>query len=481
MAFTSLGFIFLFLPLSVAIYYTLYFLGVSTKGLNLLLLIISFVFYASGEPKRMYILLVSIVFNYLFGIGISKTSDCGIIQKCILIISIMYNLGILFYYKYLLMANGALSVIMPLGLSYYTFRAVSYCVDVYWEMVTPGDSLINTALYISFFPQISMGPISRYSDFIDQIYHRKTELALFFDGVGRIVTGMFKKLVIADSLAQMINACFGMTESNRSIVFAWLCAIGYLLQLYYDFSGYTDMAIGIGALFGFKIPENFNYPYISMGATEFYNRWHITLGAWLRDYIYIPVYRACQNRKMKKMTCYLMGILLVWLFSGIWHGVGIKTICWGLYYFVFIALERIYEDHKKRKLKKMGLKKQNSTFVQKCFSHLYGFFIFLFGQLLFRSASLEQFLGFVLSMFGLTGNRVSQLEVSYYFRQNIILLLLGGILSMPIIPFLKKRFFTEKRTISFEILKIPLYGAMLVISLAFAFTNTYQSFVYFQF
>lgn len=476
MSFTSLEFIFIFFPLCVAGYYLM-----PGRFRNMFLLAASLVFYAAGEPDRMYILIAGILANYCFGLVIGKCARRAVLKKAVLILSLVLNFGILFGYKYLLYKYGASSITLPLGLSFFTFRTVSYCLDVYWDMTPANRNLFEVALYISFFPQISMGPVSRYADFLRQMYERSFDADVFSNGIRRIITGLFKKLVIADTLIPAVNACFGMDPSLRSVSFAWLGLIAYLIQLYYDFMGYTDIAIGLGSLFGFELPENFDYPYAASSATDFWNRWHMTLGIWIKNYIYIPIFRSCQSRKMTTLKCYLLASLGGWLFSGIWHGVGIKTVCFGLYYFILIAGERLYDDRKRAWRRKHGIKHKKKTLSSIITSHIYFTFAILFGQLLFKCDSLEQFITYIGSMFMTMGNPLSQAETVFYLRQSMLPLLVGFVFAMPVIPYVKKKIKDTSLEKLAGYASPVLYFAMFIISLAFAFTSTYKSFVYFQF
>ena len=475
MTFTSLEFIFIFFPLCIAGYYLL-----PEKCRNYFLLAASLVFYAAGEWKRMYILVAGIIVNYVFGLLLSREYKAKKAKLLILISSIIYNFGILFYYKLLLYRYGS-GVILPLGLSYFTFRTVSYCLDVYWEMMPANKNIADVALYISFFPQISMGPISSYSDFAHDMYERSFDTRLFLDGVKRIIMGLFKKLVIANSLVGLVDASFNMDPASRSISLAWLGLIAYLIQLYFDFAGYSDIATGLGGMFGFTLPENFNYPYAASSLKDFWNRWHMTLGAWMKSYIYIPIFRACQGKKMKQLTCYLLGSLGVWLFSGAWHGVGMKTIYFGLYYFLFIAGERLFEDWKKARRKKLGLKKRPDTLLEKTGAHIYAAVFILIGQLLFKCQSVSQYAGYLGSMLGITGNSANQTETYFYLKQDIVILVIGGIFSFPLIPFATKRIKAAGGEKVIKALSPVVYFVLFLISLAFAFTSTYKSFVYFMF
>ncbi|MCR5238283.1 MAG: hypothetical protein K6E34_13890 [Lachnospiraceae bacterium] len=476
MSFTSLEFIFIFFPICVVGYYLF-----PKRFRNFFLLAASLIFYAAGELHRMYILIIGILINYIAGRLLAVKYKKRWIKNAVLALSLIYNIGVLFGYKYMMFRYGAANVTLPLGLSFFTFRTVSYCLDVYWDMMPVNKNIFDVALYISFFPQISMGPISRYADFAKDMYGRSFDQESFFCGIKRIITGLFKKLVIADTLLTAINDCFGMGSAERSVLFAWFALIAFLIQLYYDFMGYTDIAIGLGNLFGFRLPENFDHPYAACSVTDFWNRWHMTLGIWMKNYIYIPLFRACQSRKMAKLSCYLTASLGVWLFVGAWHGVGIKTIIYGLYYYVLIAGERILADWKKARRKKLGLKKKPQSILSLAGSHVYMLLAVFIGQLLFRCENIGQYVSYLMSLTGLAGNPLSQTEALFYIRQDILPVAAGVLFSFPVVSLAIKKITEHGGGKTLRILSPVVYGIMLVVSLAFAFTSTYRSFVYFQF
>lgn len=428
MTFTSLNFLFIFFPLSIAGYYL-----IKNDIRNIFLVMISLIFYSVGEPIMVWLLLLSIVINYLFGLALGRKWNHIAIKYYFLILMLAWNFGLLFYYKYYAFTLENINsifgtdilipkIIQPLGISFFTFRTVSFCLDVYWGTVPTQKNFINVALYICFFPQVSMGPISKYNDFSAQLSERPFDTDLFLDGVRRIIIGLAKKLIIANNIGGTVDSIFAMSGNERSIVLSWLGIISYLIQLYYDFSGYSDIAIGVGQLFGFKTPENFNYPFMSKSVVEYWSRWHITLGTWLKNYLYTPIFRACQNKDIALGTCNVLALLGVWLFAGIWHGAGWNYVCYGLYYFAFIVLERIVEDYKKKKRKRLKLKKQPETVTQKIRAHIYFFVVLIFGQLLFRSADLGSFVDYSKSMFGLAGNVIFDSQTYFYWIQSVALL-----------------------------------------------------------
>lgn len=485
--FTSLPFLFLFLPITISLYYL-----VNRKYRNHFLAFMSVLFYAVSEPLMVWLLLFSVLVNYGLGLLLAGSWKHSRLRPCLMIAMLAWNFGLLFYYKYyaftlenirLLTGSNLIipRIIQPLGISFFTFRMVSFCLDVYWGTVPCQYNFINVALYICFFPQISMGPISKYNDFSSQLSDRSFDADLFLDGVKRIIIGLAKKLIIANNIGGIVDILFEMNGSERSVLLSWLGIIGYLVQLYYDFSGYSDMAIGIGQLLGFKTPENFRYPFVSKSVVEYWSRWHITLGTWLKNYLYTPIFRACQNREIPIGTCNILALLGVWLFAGVWHGARWNYLCYGLYYFAFIVLERLVEDHKKRRRKRLKLKKQPETLPQKIGAHLYFFTVMIFGQLLFRSKDLASFYHYFKSMFGLTGNAVLNSATVFYWRQTAALLVIGWVFAFPVVDAVKSQMRGKVGEWVLTVATPLVYAVLLIVSVAFSMTDTYQPFIYFQF
>ena len=326
-----------------------------------------------------------------------------------------------------------------------------------------------------------MGPITNYFDFYPQVNNHHFNIDNFLDGVKRIIIGLAKKLIIANNIGFVVDPIFAMSADERTIGLAWLGILCYLIQLYYDFSGYSDIAIGIGKLFGFKTPENFDYPFISKSIVEYWMRWHITLGTWLKVYLFTPILMSCKNRGIAIGSAYIIALFGVWLFAGAWHGAGWNFICYGLYYFVFIVLERFYQDYKKQRRKKLGLKKRDNTLTENMLAHVYFFIVLIFGQLLFRCTDLNHFGQYFASMFGISENCAWNSVSKYYLLQSWVLLIIGWIFAFPIIRLVKSKLQNKVSNIILEVLSPIMYFVLLLISIAFAMTNTYQSFIYFQF
>ena len=331
MVFSSITFLFYFLPIVIAIYYI-----VPNKLKNAILLIFSLLFYFWGEPKYVFLMISSIVITYIFGLLINKFPKY---KKFNLILFLITSLGILVYFKYtnFLIQNinlwlknkiDFINVILPIGISFYTFQMISYVVDVYRNQVDVQKNILKLALYVSLFPQLIAGPIVRYTTIVEELENRKCSFDKFAIGVRRFIIGLGKKVLIANTLGEL-NSIF-LTSNDNSVLFYWLYGISVMLQIYFDFSGYSDMAIGLGKMFGFEFLENFNYPYIATSITDFWRRWHISLSSWFRDYVYIPL----GGNRVKKYK-WLINIIIVWALTGIWHGANFNYILWGIYFFIF--------------------------------------------------------------------------------------------------------------------------------------------------
>ncbi len=486
LAFTSLFFIFIFLPVTIGGYYI--FKG---RARNVFLIVMSLIFYALGEPRMVLMLMFNVALNYAFGLLLAREYKSKAIKLILLLVMLVWNFGLLFYYKYYVFTLENINslfgakltipkIIQPLGISFYTFRTISFCLDVYWGTVPKQKNILDVALYILFFPQVVMGPISKYNDFAGQLSQRLFNKEKFFDGARRIIIGLFRKLVIADTLGGVVDKIFAMGD-ERTVLLAWMGILGYLVQLYYDFAGYCDIAIGIGNMMGFETPENFNYPYISKSIVEYWSRWHITLGTWMKNYLYTPIFRACQNKNIAIMGCDILALLGVWLFAGIWHGTGWNFLLYGLYYFVFIAAERLVESYKKKRRKRLGLKKQPETTSHKIFSHIYFFIVLIFGQLMFRSEGVSGFGKFFADMFGINGNSFSSTLTNFYWKQFAVAFIIGAVFCFPIIPKIKNWLGEGKKQVVLKIATPIIYAILLIVAIAFAFTSSYQAFIYFQF
>ena len=422
---SSMTFIYVFLPIVLLLYL------VTKKELhNPILLIASIIFYAWGEPKYLAIMLLTIIINYFGAIAIEKYIK---LKKPLLILTIVANLSFLIYFKYFnfIIANcnnlfhshiNALEVIMPIGISFYTFQALSYVIDVFRGECKAQKDIYKLALYICLFPQLIAGPIVKYHDVEQQIDSREVNFDKVNLGVKRFIIGLSKKVLIANTMGAITDKIFVQDPHTFSHAIAWLGSVVYPLQLYFDFSGYSDMAIGLGLIFGFKFMENFNYPYISKSITEFWRRWHISLSTWFKQYVYISL---GGNRAGKLKTLRNLGI--VFLLTGIWHGAEWTFIVWGVWHGFFIILEKIFN------IKEFD-SKPHSWYIN-IFRHLYCIFIFVIGWVIFRADNMKYAWDYLMNMFGLLDLNTNEFlySISYYVdRIEVITFIVAILCCMPI-------------------------------------------------
>lgn len=461
MLFSSLVFLFIFLPSVILFYY------VSPKKLrNLVLLCFSLAFYAYGEPRYIFIMLLSIFMNYVLGLLVDKYREEKIV-KFILALTVILNLSIIGYYKYsnFLIENmntifnldiNLLNIVMPIGISFFTFQGLSYVIDIYRQNGKVQKNPLNVALYISLFPQLIAGPIVRYETVADDLENRVETVEKFSIGIERFILGLSKKVLISNSLGLVADEIFNMQLSDVSVVLSWIGIISYTIQIYFDFSGYSDMAIGLGKMFGFEFLENFNYPYISTSITEFWRRWHISLGSWFRDYLYIPL----GGNRVSSIK-FLRNILVVWFLTGLWHGSSWNFIAWGMYYAIILLIEKFFLGKHIEKL-------------PKAFQHLYTMIFVMFGWVLFRSDSLSFGIDYIKTMLNLNGNQFMSGTAIYYLMEYKVVFIIAIITSMPIYPWLNKKF-------NLKLLKSIFLMAMLTISVMYLITSTFNPFIYFRF
>jgi len=450
MVFSSSVFLLLFLPIAIAIYYNPI---VKARGFkNIFLLLASLAFYAWGEPKYVFIMLATIGVNWALALKIDKMK---------LIMAIVLDIGLLFVYKYLNFTAYNLGlpvpgVVLPIGISFFTFQMISYMVDVYRGKAQPQRNILNCALYISFFPQLIAGPIVRYADIESQINGRRENWDDFSDGLKRFTIGLGKKLLIANHCALAADAAFGTLKDGGEIgmAFAWLGAVAYTLQIYFDFSGYSDMAIGLGRMFGFKFLENFNYPYVSKSITEFWRRWHISLSGWFKDYIYIPL----GGSRVKKSRLFL-NLFIVWMLTGFWHGANWTFIAWGFGYFVFLALEKFVLPVQK---------------FPKFLAHIYAMFIVVFLWVVFRANSLGEAGDYYSAMLGLRQSSFVSSDFWFYLGSLKLYLVLGVLFSFPVFPWLKSKF-------KFNLIGEIAYIFLFLLCFVNVVKGGYNPFIYFNF
>jgi alginate O-acetyltransferase complex protein AlgI len=474
MVFSNLFFLFVFLPIVLVLYFVL-----KREWRNYWLLLVSLFFYAWGEPKYVVLMMLSIMLNYVFGLLVEKYTGQRKLKLFLLWMAIVGNLGILGFYKYANFFVNQFNIIfrtdfeieaipLPIGISFYTFQALSYVVDVYRKDAKVQRNFFDLALYVSLFPQLVAGPIVRYNTVAEEIKTRIITRDGFAEGVKRFILGLAKKVILANPLGQIADGIFTGNPGDMSVTTVWVGIIAYTLQIYFDFSGYSDMAIGLGKMFGFNFLENFNYPYISRSISEFWRRWHISLSSWFRDYVYIPL----GGNRVSKVKFY-RNLLIVWTITGFWHGASLTFLSWGLYYGVIISLERL------------GLGKVLEK-TWRPIQHLYVILIVMIGWVFFRADSFSYSFSYIKVMFGLSTNQ--WFDGSDYIRlhDNWIILLLAVILSLPVFPFIKKKMETIRMESGFIALSSELaltgyYFLLLLVVTILLVNSTYNPFIYFRF
>lgn len=479
MVFSSLFFLFCFLPVVLLSYYVL-----PVKLRNLHLLLASLFFYAWGEGVYVVLMLSVVLINYALGIHFERTSGPG--RRLWLASGVSLNLLPLLYYKYfefflasmdeffpaiaLSAVNPEHAIHLPLGISFFTFQALSYLIDTYRRTTPAQKNPINLGLYIALFPQLIAGPIVRYHDIALQIARRRVTPELFTSGVERFMVGLAKKVLLANTLGQMADIVFGIPSEQLSTAAIWIGATSYMLQIYYDFSGYSDMAIGLGRMFGFTFLENFNYPYIARSIQEFWRRWHISLSNWFRDYLYIPL---GGNRQGGVRT--ITNLFVVFFLCGLWHGASWNFVFWGLFHGFFLALERGYPGQMLRRLPSL-------------FRHLYVLFIVLIGWIFFRAESFDQ--GAELTAVLLGDQLTAALPYNVVLRMDplfVTTFIIAVIFMFPVVPALLKRFDAKSPawpgTIPGLAKCVHRGGLFMVfiLSIASLATGVYNPFIYFRF
>ena len=477
MLFPSVEFIFAFLPIVLTVYFILLRRNVLLK--NIWLFAASLFFYAFGEGSFILLMLGEILLDYLLALFLNRSQKRWA-RRTLLSIAIISNIGILGIFKYASFvcvdilhlppdAVGiAADIHLPLGISFFTFQALSYVLDVYMGKVAATGSFLNVGLYVSFFPQLVAGPIVRYTDIADAINNRKESIDGFSSGVVRFLIGLSKKVLIANNMALVADAAWKLIIGDRleaSVAMAWLGAISYTLQIYFDFSGYSDMAIGLGKIFGFDFPENFKHPYIATSLTEFWRRWHISLSSWFRDYVYIPL---GGSRRGEART--YINLMIVWLLTGIWHGANYTFVVWGLLYGILLMIEKVLCAHK-------AIRKQ--SLIQRIFGHLYTMIVVTLAWVIFRSDSINDALIYILGMFGRGSGKLVDRVFVAYLKQNICFYIPAIIGCMPILESLEIKF-GEKNPI-YNVAFGATVLAGFVISVSYIINNGYNPFIYFNF
>lgn len=462
--FSGIPFLFYFLPVVLIVYF-----AVPKFLKNAVLLLSSLFFYAWGEPRYVILMILSVVVNYILGILIEKTRKTSM-AKVLLAVSAVFSLGLLGYFKYadFFIENFSkitglslktLNIALPIGISFYTFQILSYTIDVYRGDVAAQKSLIKLGTYISLFPQLIAGPIVRYSDIEKQLTHRTHSFEKAADGIKRFIIGLSKKVLLANTLGEMCNVFYETDE--KSVLFYWLFAVGYMLQVYLDFSGYSDMAIGLGKIFGFEFMENFRYPFISKSISEFWRRWHISLGSWFRDYVYIPM----GGNRVKKPR-FMLNIFTVWFLTGFWHGAEWNFIIWGLYFAVFLLIEKFFLKDTIERMK--GL------------NHIYVLFFVLISFVIFSASGLKESLAMVGGLFGAGGIPAISPTFLYTLKNYGFTVLIAIVSATPLLTKLRHSV-NKKADAVLEFIEIPVLVILLLVVAGYLADGTFNPFLYFRF
>ncbi len=458
MLFSSITFLYYFLVVLLLVYFFS-----PKKYRNFILLVFSLLFYFLGEPKYIVILILSGVLNYFFGnMVLLKHKKFFLVAACI------YNIGLLLFFKYtdffitninsLLGSNiSLLYIVMPIGISFFTFQALSYVIDIYNGKSKPANSLIDFMTYLSLFPQLVAGPIVRYNDIFKELVSREVNYDNFSYGVSRFIIGLSKKVLLANVLGEFVG---NLVDVN--FLSSWLKPILFTLQIYFDFSGYSDMAIGLGKMFGFSFLENFNYPLISSSITDFWRRWHISLSSWFRDYVYIPL----GGNRVSKFK-WIRNIMIVWFLTGFWHGASWNFIIWGMYFGFILLIEKLYIG---KYLKKT-----------KVFKYIYSLLIIIIGFLIFNTTNVSDIINSVKNMFLINKIPFYSLETLYYLRSNLVLLIVSILAATPLFKNVVLRVKKTKFKVVVDVLEPIVYIILLTLCTAFLIDASFNPFLYFRF
>lgn len=453
MVFSSLTFIYFFLPILLFAYFI-----IPNKYKSIVLVLFSLLFYFYGEGKYILVLLLSSIINYFLSKKITN-------NKKLLIISIILNLIPLLYFKYTMffidivndIFNANLfiqNIVLPIGISFFTFQNISYLVDSYKDSGEVAKNLLEYILYITFFAQLVAGPIVRFSEIKNDINNRKLNVDNLYIGIKRFIIGLAKKVILANNIGILINY---LNNMSGSILLYWLLALSYTFQIYFDFSGYSDMAIGLGRMFNFKFLENFNYPYVAASITDFWRRWHISLSRFFRDYVYIPL----GGNRVSKFK-HIRNILIVWILTGFWHGASFNFILWGLYFGILLIIEKYFLT--------------NFLDKHKIFAHFYTFILVMISFVIFSISDINSLVVFIKSMFGLNNLPFINFDTIYYLKSYLVLIIIFFIASLPIVKILK---FKTNKVINF--IEPVIYFSLLFISTAYLVDSSFNPFLYFRF
>ncbi len=461
MVFSSITFLFYFLPIVLLVYYL-----VPKKCKNIVLLIASLTFYFYGEPKYTLLMVFSIICTYFFGLLINKYKKYS---KLFLVLSISISVGILVYFKYinfiiqninLWLTNKIdfIHVVLPIGISFYTFQMISYIVDVYRGQAKVQKNILKLAMYISLFPQLIAGPIVRYTTIEEQLENRTHTFEKFALGVRRFVIGLGKKVLIANVLGELTSIFLSSNEMN--VLYYWIYGIAAMLQIYFDFSAYSDMAIGLGKMFGFDFLENFNYPYIGASITDFWRRWHISLSSWFRDYVYIPL----GGNRVNKLK-WIRNILVVWMLTGLWHGAAWNFILWGLFFGILLIIEKLFLEKILKKLPKF-------------LSRIYVLMAVMISFIIFNGESFSQIMQNIGGLIGIGGIPLASKESIYYFKSYLVVIVAGIVGATPIFKNIANN---KKIHKVINILEPIFLLGILLLSTSYIIDGSFNPFLYFRF
>ena len=463
MVFASITFLYYFLPIFLIVYFCS-----PRKFKNIILLLFSLLFYFYGEPKYILLMIIQVLFAYFMTLIFDKNKS-----KSLFIFSISFHLFLLCIFKYFNFLIGNINailnsnisfidIVLPIGISFYTFQIISYEIDVYKGNVPAEKNLLNFATYVFLFPQLIAGPIVRYSDVNEELSNRRHSFDGFGEGVNRFIIGLSKKVIIANNIGELINILTSTSET--SILLYWILAICYMLQIYFDFSGYSDIAIGLGKMIGFKFPENFNYPYVATSITDFWRRWHITLSTWFKDYVYIPL---GGNRTGTGKT--IRNILIVWILTGLWHGASWNFVVWGLYFGVILIIEKFLL---KKYLDKLPL----------FFKKIYTLFIVMISFIIFSSSSMKDAFIVIKGLFDFKNLAISNSFILYYLKGYFLILVLAVIGATPLLKNVVSKL-KKNKILSYviNVFEIIFVLAILLIVTSMLIDNSYNPFLYFRF
>ena len=476
MIFSSTVFVFIFFPIVLGIYYLS-----KEQFRNYILLVASLIFYAYGEPKFVFVMIVSIIMNWAFALAVDKFNNVNknAKSKIVLFLAVAINISILFIYKYLDFSITFINIffhknfsgygiVLPIGISFFTFQSISYIVDVYRGDGKVQKNPLNVGLYISFFPQLIAGPIVRYQTISEQIEHRSVDVNMLENGIKRFICGFCKKIILANNMAIVADKIFGWNDlKTLPVGYAWIGALCFTFQIYYDFSGYSDMAIGLGKMFGFNFQENFNYPYISKSVTEFWRRWHISLSQWFRDYIYIPL-----GGSRVGVIRHIFNMFVVWSLTGLWHGAGFTFILWGFVYFIALVIEKYIFKPEKRK-----------SIVFRLIWQIITLLIVVFNWVMFNAQGFSDGIKYWLAMLGVVyKNPLWDYSLVTIFRDYSVYFIVAIVFSTPIIKKLSSKISEDnKKSMGIYIIENVIYIFGFIWAVSFLILGMHNPFIYFNF